>query len=126
MDDGTVLAARLTEAVASLDVDVLAVQEVDRGQPRSGGTDQLAVAAAAAGAATGAFAGDVFTISELFTVGLPGNYTSGLACSGTAGLAGNVLLESVTTGLSTGPLRSSNRFATRALSCCVVKTWASA
>ncbi|MEO7746467.1 MAG: endonuclease/exonuclease/phosphatase family protein [Actinomycetota bacterium] len=56
MDDGTVLAARLTEAVASLDVDVLAVQEVDRGQPRSGGTDQLAVTAAAAGAATGAFA----------------------------------------------------------------------
>ncbi|MCX7042072.1 MAG: OmpA family protein [Gammaproteobacteria bacterium] len=43
------------------------------------------------GPATGAFAGDVFTISELFTVGLPGNYTSSLACTGTTGLAGNVL-----------------------------------
>lgn len=56
MDDGQLLAGRLSEAVAGLDVDVLAVQEVDRGQQRSGGADQLAVVAAAAGAASGAFA----------------------------------------------------------------------
>jgi len=56
MDDGSVLTSLLTEAVSGLDADVLAVQEVDRGQPRSGGTDQLAVVAEAAGAGAGAFA----------------------------------------------------------------------
>ncbi|MGA5818943.1 endonuclease/exonuclease/phosphatase family protein [Kitasatospora sp. NPDC094028] len=39
--------APLAEAVAALDADVLALQEVDRHQARSGGTDQAAVAAAA-------------------------------------------------------------------------------
>lgn len=38
------------EAVASLDADVLALQEVDRSQPRSGGADLTAVAADAMGA----------------------------------------------------------------------------
>ena len=56
LDDGSVLPTRLAEAVGALDVDVLAVQEVDRGQPRSGGTDQLALVAAALGAQAGAFA----------------------------------------------------------------------
>ena len=56
LDDGRVLPARLTEAVGALDVDVLAVQEVDRGQARSGGNDQLAAVAEACGAATAAFA----------------------------------------------------------------------
>ncbi|MGW3104447.1 endonuclease/exonuclease/phosphatase family protein [Streptomyces sp. NPDC001100] len=40
----------LAEAVVSLDVDVLALQEVDRFQERSGRVDQAAVAAAALGA----------------------------------------------------------------------------
>jgi len=40
----------LAEAVTSLDVDVLALQEVDRLQQRSGHVDQAAVAAAALGA----------------------------------------------------------------------------
>jgi endonuclease/exonuclease/phosphatase family metal-dependent hydrolase len=40
----------LADAVRHLDADVLALQEVDRGQPRSGGTDQAAVAAGAMGA----------------------------------------------------------------------------
>jgi endonuclease/exonuclease/phosphatase family metal-dependent hydrolase len=44
-------AERLAEAVRSLDVDVLAVQELDRHQPRSGAQDQLAVVAEALGAA---------------------------------------------------------------------------
>lgn len=56
LDDGSVLAARLSEAVSGLDADVVAVQEVDRGQPRSSGVDQLAVVAHAAGALAGAFA----------------------------------------------------------------------
>jgi endonuclease/exonuclease/phosphatase family metal-dependent hydrolase len=38
-------------ALSSLDVDVLAVQETDAGQPRSGGADQPALVAAALGAA---------------------------------------------------------------------------
>lgn len=46
----------LDEAVASLDADVLALQEVDRYQERSGLTDQTAVAAKAMGAADWRFA----------------------------------------------------------------------
>ncbi|MBD0673435.1 endonuclease/exonuclease/phosphatase family protein, partial [Streptomyces sp. CBMA156] len=48
--------APLAEAVAALDADVLALQEVDRHQARSGGTDQAAVAAAAMGAKDWRFA----------------------------------------------------------------------
>jgi endonuclease/exonuclease/phosphatase family metal-dependent hydrolase len=40
----------LAEAVASLDADVLALQEVDRYQERSGGVDQALVAAGEMGA----------------------------------------------------------------------------
>ena len=40
---------RFASAVAALDADVLALQEVDRAQPRSGGTDLTAVAAEAGG-----------------------------------------------------------------------------
>ncbi|WP_222192831.1 endonuclease/exonuclease/phosphatase family protein [Modestobacter italicus] len=43
-------AATLRAALADVDVDVLAVQEVDAGQPRSHGTDQAAEVAAALGA----------------------------------------------------------------------------
>ncbi|MGY1696263.1 MULTISPECIES: endonuclease/exonuclease/phosphatase family protein [unclassified Geodermatophilus] len=50
--DGRVLTApRLAAAVAGLDADVLAVQEVDACQPRSGGADQAAVVAGALAAA---------------------------------------------------------------------------
>ena len=42
-------AEELATAVAGLDVDVLALQEVDRGQPRSGGIDQARVVADALG-----------------------------------------------------------------------------
>lgn len=40
--DGTVDAGRAARTVASLDADVIALQEVDRGLPRSGKVDQLA------------------------------------------------------------------------------------
>src|SRR5437764_12047244 len=47
--------ARLREALAGLDADVVGLQEVDVRQPRSGGTDQPAFAAAALGADTWRF-----------------------------------------------------------------------
>jgi endonuclease/exonuclease/phosphatase family metal-dependent hydrolase len=48
--DGLVDPGRLGDAVASRGADVLALQEVDRGQARSGGRDQAADLAAATGA----------------------------------------------------------------------------
>jgi endonuclease/exonuclease/phosphatase family metal-dependent hydrolase len=50
-EDGRVDVERYAAAVRSLDADVLALQEVDRDQPRSGGADLTAVAAATMGAA---------------------------------------------------------------------------
>jgi endonuclease/exonuclease/phosphatase family metal-dependent hydrolase len=47
--DGLVDIPRLREAVAAIDADVLGLQEVDRGQPRSNGHDLTAEAAAAMG-----------------------------------------------------------------------------
>jgi endonuclease/exonuclease/phosphatase family metal-dependent hydrolase len=49
-DDGRVDLDRFAAAVGELDADVLALQEVDRDQPRSGGADLTAVAAQAMGA----------------------------------------------------------------------------
>lgn len=50
LTDDQVDADRFAEAIASLDADVLALQEVDRNQPRSDHTDLTAVAAEAMGA----------------------------------------------------------------------------
>jgi endonuclease/exonuclease/phosphatase family metal-dependent hydrolase len=49
-DDGATDADRLARAVAALDADVVALQEVDRGQARSGGADLARVVAEAVGA----------------------------------------------------------------------------
>jgi endonuclease/exonuclease/phosphatase family metal-dependent hydrolase len=46
LTDGLVSTSRLVEACASLDADVLALQEIDRNQARSGGVDQTAAVAA--------------------------------------------------------------------------------
>lgn len=54
--DGRVDVQRFADAIATLDADVLALQEVDRGQHRSGGADLTAVAAAAMGARHSVFA----------------------------------------------------------------------
>ncbi len=50
LDDGSAGPERLAEAMAELDADIVALQEVDRHQERSGGVDQAAVAARASGA----------------------------------------------------------------------------
>jgi endonuclease/exonuclease/phosphatase family metal-dependent hydrolase len=54
-DGGPAPTERLVEACASLEADVLALQEVDRGQPRSGSVDQTAVVAEVMGAAAWRF-----------------------------------------------------------------------
>ncbi|HEV3402408.1 MAG TPA: endonuclease/exonuclease/phosphatase family protein, partial [Acidimicrobiales bacterium] len=54
-DGGPASADRLAEACALLEADVLALQEVDKGQPRSGGVDQAAVVAERMGAAAWRF-----------------------------------------------------------------------
>ena len=53
--DGVVDLDRFADAIVALDPDVLALQEVDRGQDRSQGADLAAVAAQAMGAATTRF-----------------------------------------------------------------------
>lgn len=54
--DGRVDLDRFAAAVRALDADVLALQEVDRSQPRSHGADLTSVAAEAAGAVAARFA----------------------------------------------------------------------
>ena len=53
--DGQVSTERLVDACASLEADVLALQEIDRNQARSGGVDQTAAVAAGTGAAAWRF-----------------------------------------------------------------------
>ena len=50
LTDGRVVPERLAEAARALDADVLGLQEVDRGQARSGGVDQTEQVARATGA----------------------------------------------------------------------------
>jgi endonuclease/exonuclease/phosphatase family metal-dependent hydrolase len=74
--DGVVDPARLRAAVVALRPDVLGLQEVDRNQPRSGGFDLVAEAAAALGGADFRFAPAI--------LGTPGEQW----CRATAGAAG--------------------------------------
>jgi endonuclease/exonuclease/phosphatase family metal-dependent hydrolase len=55
LDGSPAPADLLAEACSSLEADVLGLQEVDRGQPRSGGVDQTAAVAQAMGAAAWRF-----------------------------------------------------------------------
>jgi endonuclease/exonuclease/phosphatase family metal-dependent hydrolase len=64
IDDGIVDQKRFVESVATIDADVLALQEVDRLQPRSGSLDLTTLAAEAAGATAHRFVAAV--------VGTPG------------------------------------------------------
>lgn len=63
---------RFAGAIASLDADVLAIQEVDRNQPRSAGADLTALAAEAMGA-----------VDHLFVAALHGNPGVWMAADGT-------------------------------------------
>lgn len=65
--DDTVDVDRFARAVASLDADVLALQEVDRDQPRSHGTDLTALAADAAGAPEHRFVATLAGTPELWS-----------------------------------------------------------
>ncbi|MEW6153419.1 MAG: endonuclease/exonuclease/phosphatase family protein [Actinomycetota bacterium] len=75
--DGVVSVERLAAACRSLEVDVLCLQEVDRGQDRSGGADQTAEVAAALGSASWRF--------EPAIVGVPGGLWRPAADEDTAG-----------------------------------------
>ena len=63
-EDGLVDLDRFAGAVAALDADLLALQEVDRDQPRSHGADLTAVAAAAMGAQEHRFAATMSGLPE--------------------------------------------------------------
>ncbi len=67
LSDGTAEPARLKAAVHEVDADVLALQEVDSSQPRSGDADQTALAAAASGARWRGF-----VVTVVGTPGKPG------------------------------------------------------
>jgi len=72
LSDGRIEPGRLAAAIARLDADVLGLQELDRGQPRTGGRDLTAEVAKATGA--GAEARFVPTV-----IGVPGS-TRGGSC----------------------------------------------
>jgi endonuclease/exonuclease/phosphatase family metal-dependent hydrolase len=59
LEDGEIEPSRLTAAIRELDADVLAVQEVDRFQPRSAFADQAQAVAAAMDAVSGRFVATV-------------------------------------------------------------------
>ena len=65
--DGEVDLDRFAGAVGKLDADVLAMQEVDRDQPRSHGADLTAVAAAAMGAPEHRFVATMHGTPDLWT-----------------------------------------------------------
>jgi endonuclease/exonuclease/phosphatase family metal-dependent hydrolase len=67
LSDGTCAPERLKASVHQVDADLLGLQEADVGQPRSGGIDQVAAAAAALGARWHRFEPTV-----LGTPGVPG------------------------------------------------------
>ncbi len=86
LDDLRVDRQRLADAVRSLDADVLALQEVDRDQPRSGGLDLTAVAAEALGAGAARF--------EPALIGTPGGTWQAAPDGPTTGPAYGVSLVS--------------------------------
>ncbi|MFC7405436.1 endonuclease/exonuclease/phosphatase family protein [Georgenia alba] len=67
LDDDRVDLERFADAVRRLDADVLALQEVDRDQPRSHGADLTAVAAEAMGAVEHRFVATMSGLPEVWT-----------------------------------------------------------
>src|SRR5919199_2180644 len=83
-EDGRVDVERYAAAVRSLDADVLALQEVDRDQPRSGGADLTAVAAEAMGAAHYRFVAALSGTPGAVWSAAPGDEQPGSAAYGVA------------------------------------------
>lgn len=81
--DGQVHLARLRTAVAELDADVLALQEVDRAQPRSHGADLTVVAAEAMGAPEHRFMATLAGTPDVWTA-VDGELQPGTASYGIA------------------------------------------
>src|SRR5690606_35772302 len=74
---------RYARAVASLDADILALQEVDRDQPRSHGADLTAIAAEAMGAVAHRFAATLTGLPTVWTAAT-GDLQPGTASYGVA------------------------------------------
>jgi endonuclease/exonuclease/phosphatase family metal-dependent hydrolase len=74
---GAIEETELRAAAAALDADVLALQEVDRGQPRSGKTDQAAVVADELGATWSRFAPALAGTPGKWTPADPGDDSAG-------------------------------------------------
>lgn len=74
--------AELSDAVRGIDADVMGLQEVDRGQPRTGGIDQTALVAGALGAVAWRFAPSVHGTPSEDPSWLPATVADGAATVG--------------------------------------------
>jgi endonuclease/exonuclease/phosphatase family metal-dependent hydrolase len=83
-EDGTVELSRLRAAVREIDADVLALQEVDRDQPRSQLADLTALAADAMGALSYRFVATVFGTPGESWIAVTGDGQPGAAAYGIA------------------------------------------
>ena len=84
LDDDHVDVDRFADAIRSLDADVLALQEVDRDQPRSLGTDLTAVAAETMGAVAHRFVAALSGVPGVTWQAATGDEQPGTAAYGIA------------------------------------------
>src|SRR3954465_6168689 len=82
--DGAVHADRLVDSIKELDPDILALQEVDLDQPRSGMSDLTAVAAEAMGAISHRFVAAIAGTPGATWMAAPGREQPGTAAYGIA------------------------------------------
>ncbi|GIJ20890.1 endonuclease/exonuclease/phosphatase family protein [Micromonospora lutea] len=107
LTDGLVDPARLTAAVATLDADILALQEVDRDQSRSGNLDLTAIAAQALGAPEHRFAAAVVgTPGEAFRPLTHDDDGHGEPCYGVGLISRHPVVSWRVTRLHPAPVRS--------------------
>jgi endonuclease/exonuclease/phosphatase family metal-dependent hydrolase len=101
---------RFCAAIASIDADVLALQEVDRDQPRSRGLDLTALAAGAMGATDHRFAPALFGTPEAPTGAATGDERPGVPAYGIALLSRYPVLGWHEVRLPPAPVRLPYRF----------------